>query len=345
MLCYDVYIVYDRAKNKFYNEECIEGCKKYIKDDSVDLIITDPPYGIGGDTLHKHYNRNEQFVIDGYVEVPKAKYADFSAQWIKEAARILRPGGSMYIVSGYTNLIDVLNAVRQTSLREINHIIWKYNFGVHTTQKFVSSHYHLLFLEKPGGQRTFNTYARYGQSEKHDEGGSLNYQDREDVWIINREYKPGEIKNKNELPKELLIKLLQYSSNEGDTVCDLFLGSFSTAKMAIGLNRYAIGFEMNPKGFAYQVKQVQNAIPGTLLPSLRKPVGGAPKNYGKSWTEDDISLCQQHFQKAYNTLQNKKKAIERVASEMGRGYFSILNLLDHNDGSISDHFVQRKLIS
>ena len=30
-----------------YNEDCIQGCKRHIPDDFVDLIITDPPYGIG----------------------------------------------------------------------------------------------------------------------------------------------------------------------------------------------------------------------------------------------------------------------------------------------------------
>lgn len=338
--------MYDWSKNKFYNEDCIKGCGKRIRDNSVDLIITDPPYGIGGDTLHKHYNRDEKFVLEGYVEIPKSEYADFSARWVKEAERILRPGGSMYIVSGYTNLIDILNSIKQTSLKEVNHIIWKYNFGVHTTQKFVSSHYHILFLEKSGSRRTFNTYSRYGMLEKDNSNGSLNYQDREDVWIINREYKPGEIKNKNELPKELLIKLLQYSSNEGGVVCDLFLGSFSTAKTAIGLNRYAIGFEINPKGFAYQVAQIQKTVPGTLLPLVRKPVGGIPQNYGKAWNERDVSVCQQRFQEAYNKLQNKKKAIEKVASDMGRGYFSILNLLDQNNIEMaSKSSIQGRLIA
>ena len=48
-----------------YNEDCINRCKKHIKNNSVDLIITDPPYGINGDELHKHYARKEDFVIDG----------------------------------------------------------------------------------------------------------------------------------------------------------------------------------------------------------------------------------------------------------------------------------------
>jgi len=194
---------------QIYHGDCIPGTRKLFADNSVDLIITDPPYGISGDKLHKHYHRKEATVLHGYVEIDKRDYFGFSLNWIKEAERVLRPGGSMYIVSGYSNLIDILNALRETKLREVNHIIWKYNFGVYTTKKYVSSHYHILYYVKPGGEITFNTHSRYGPSEKEKNGGSINYRDREDVWIINREYKPGQVKNKNELPNELLTKIMQ----------------------------------------------------------------------------------------------------------------------------------------
>jgi site-specific DNA-methyltransferase (adenine-specific) len=82
--------------SRFFNEDCVAGAKKYLADDSIDLIVTDPPYGIEGGTLHKHYHRDETFVVDGYVEVPRAEYASFSEQWIREAARVLRPGGRGY---------------------------------------------------------------------------------------------------------------------------------------------------------------------------------------------------------------------------------------------------------
>src|SRR5579872_6606318 len=198
------------------NANCVKGAVLHLSDASVDLIITDPPYGIEGDRLHRHYNRDERFVIDGYVEVEASKYNAFSRAWIAQAERVLRPGGQLYIVSGYTNLYDVLDALRSTNLKEVNHLIWKYNFGVFTSRKYVSSHYHILYYEKPGDRRTFNLQSRYATNEASDGGGSSNYRDREDVFIINREYKPGQEKNKNELPKELLKKLLQYSSNEGD---------------------------------------------------------------------------------------------------------------------------------
>jgi site-specific DNA-methyltransferase (adenine-specific) len=318
----------DVSKNIFYKQDCIIGCKEHIKTDSIDLIITDPPYGINGDTLHKHYNRQEELVIDGYVEIPRKEYPEFSRQWVAEAERILRPGGSIYIVSGYTNLIDILNALKKTDLKEVNHIIWKYNFGVHTTKKYISSHYHILFYRKPGGKPIFNTYSRFGSSEKNINGGSLNYEDREDVWIINREYKPGQIKNKNELPKKLLIKMIQYSSNEGDIVADLFLGSFSTAKVAIGLNRYVIGFEKNKLTYDYQSNVIKKIRPGYLLKDMRIPSEDIFKNRGKIWTEEEKKRLYNRYDNIYKKVGTKRKTIDFLSREFGRGYFSILNLVD-----------------
>lgn len=103
---------------QLYPSDCIEGARKYISDNSVDLIITDPPYGIEADKLHRHYHRHEEKVINGYVEIPREKYPSFSNKWIKEAERILRPGGSLHVISGYSNLADILNALQKTSGRE-----------------------------------------------------------------------------------------------------------------------------------------------------------------------------------------------------------------------------------
>ncbi len=315
----------------FFNEDCISGAKKYIADNSIDLIISDPPYGIDGANLDKHYNRNENFVIDGYVEVPSSAYAQFSVDWIQQADRILKPGGTLYIVSGYTHLADVLNALKQTSLQELNHIIWKYNFGVYTKKKFVSSHYHILCYTKPGAPHTFNTYCRYADSERNNNNGSLNYQDREDVWIINREYKPGQVKNKNQLPTELLIKMIQYSSNKGDMVCDMFLGSFSTAKVAKGLNRKSCGFEISKNAFAYQVQQFEKLPPGYLLDTIRTPAENTLFNAGQPITDAEKLQIQSKYFDLKTKYKTKKQIIDILSNEFGRGRFSIQRILDDSN--------------
>jgi len=327
----------------FHNGDCISGAAKYIPDNSVDLIITDPPYGINGDKLHQHYNRNEEFVVEGYVEIPQKEYAEFSEKWIKEAERVLRPGGSIYIVSGYTNLIDILNALRKTCLKEINHIIWKYNFGVFTRQKYVSSHYHILFYEKPGGKRTFNLESRYGLAEKSEGDRSLNNSDREDVWIINREYKPGQIKNKNELPTKLLIKMIQYSSNEGDLICDFFLGGFSTAKVALGLNRWATGFEISKPMFDTRIKEIKVLKPGNLVPSLRQATISTLENPGKSWSEEDLLRLQSGYDQLIAQGVTKKEIIAQLGKELGRGRFSIEKALKKIEPAIKKETTKKTL--
>ncbi|MDR1552365.1 MAG: site-specific DNA-methyltransferase, partial [Prevotellaceae bacterium] len=292
----------------FYNEDCIEGAKKYLKSNSIDLIISDPPYGINGDKLDKHYNRDESNVLDGYVEVPEKEYPEFSEKWIREAARVLRPGGSIYIVSGYSQLRHILNALANTNLQEKNHIIWKYNFGVYTSKKYISSHYHILYYIKPSEKPTFNTNAFFADCEKSKNGGSMNYLDREDVWIINREYKPGQVKNKNELPKSLLTKMILYSSNPNDIVCDFFLGSFSTAKVAIGLGRKACGFELNKNAFDYQVKEVEKIKSGELLAELRQVPENKLINKGKPLLQEEINQIVTEFTQLIGKGMSQKDA-------------------------------------
>ena len=314
--------------NRYYNGDCVEGCREHVVSGSVDLVVTDPPYGIGGDRLHKHYNRDEGHVVDGYVEVPMGEYYEFSRRWVAEAARILRPNGCLYIVSGYTNLWHILDALRETDLQEVNHLIWRYNFGVYTKRKFVSSHYHVLFYERPGpGRRTFNVESRFGLQERDGLGGSLNYQDREDVWVINREYKPGQEKNKNELPTALLQKMIQYSSNEDDLVCDMFMGGFSTARVAVGLNRRFVGFELSKGIFDRRAEAMGDVEVGGMLEGLRMPGGGTLANQGKPWSDEEVTRVIGRFGTLTGEGRSKAEAVRILVGEMGRGRFAIEKVL------------------
>jgi len=228
-----------------YNQDCIQGMRDRINDGSVDLIFTDPPYGIDGANLDVVYHRDEDPVVPGYVDVPLSEYAQFSKDWIKECARVLRPGGSIYIVSGYTNLHHILNALHATDLEEINHIIAQYSFGVSTKKKWVSSHYHVLFWSKPekgSKKRTFNSNWKYTDQKD-------SYHDRLTVQPLPRDYKPGQIKNKNQLSETFIEKFIRYSSNEGDTVLDCFSGGYTTGRTALRLGRKFIGFELNKNAY------------------------------------------------------------------------------------------------
>ncbi len=311
------------GESLFVNGDCVEGVRRFLSDGSVDLVVTDPPYGIDGGRLDRHYNRDESHVVDGYVEVPGTEYAAFSRAWVAEAARVLRPGGALFVVSGYTHLYEILGALRAAPLVEVNHIVWKYPFGVWTSRKFVSSHYHVLYWAKPGGTRTFNLEARYGLAERSADAGSLNYRDREDVWAIGREYKPGRAKNRNELPLALLEKIVQYTSNEGDLVCDLFLGGGSTARAAIGLNRRFAGFEVSDAIFAARVPELAALVPGERLAALRCPVVAPVPNRGRPWTaEEERALHDAYAQYRLDGL-GKGEAVALLCDEFGRGRFAV----------------------
>ena len=248
---------------KVYNQDCVTGMQQHVSDNSIDLIFTDPPYGINGDELDVHYHRDESNVVPGYVDVPLSKYAEFSLNWIRECQRVLRPGGSIYIVSGYTNLHHILNALHSTDLKEINHIIAKYSFGVSTKNKFVSSHYHVLFWQKPDrGQqkRIFNSNWKYTDQKD-------SYHDRLSVQDMPRDYKPGQIKNKNQLSEDFITKFIMYSSRRGDTVLDCFGGGLTTGRTALRWGRKFIGFELNKNAYdAFvptldQVEELPDPVP------------------------------------------------------------------------------------
>nr|MDO8112542.1 site-specific DNA-methyltransferase [Candidatus Sigynarchaeota archaeon] len=226
--------MYDTAvpkveKDTILYEDCIAGMNK-MPEESVDLIIADPPFGIEFSGKGSQYNRKPDLVEEGYVEIGE-EYSTFTEKWVKCLSRIMKPAASAYLLSGWTNLNDLLNAIKQTNLILVNHIIWKYQFGVFTKRKFVSSHYHVLFLVKNENDYFFNKCEQYA----------------EDVWIIPRNYMPGQKKNGTKLPEDLIIKCINFSSRPGDIIFDPFMGNATTAVCAKGLYRHYHGFELNEK--------------------------------------------------------------------------------------------------
>jgi site-specific DNA-methyltransferase (adenine-specific) len=198
---------------------------------SIDLIVTDPPFAIDFKAQRLNYNRTGSNVLEGYQDIPEAEYGEFTLQWIAQAARVLSPTGSMYIFSGWNRLRDILEGIDRAGLTTVNHLIWKYQFGVFTKKKYVTSHYHILFVVKDPKHYTFNKIDHYP----------------EDVWIINREYWKGQKKTPTKLPSELVKKILLYSSNPGDLVLDPFLGSGTVAVVAQTEGRHFLGFEVVPE--------------------------------------------------------------------------------------------------
>ena len=162
----------------------------------------------------------------------------------------------MYIFSGWNHLKDLLIAIDSCELTTVNHLIWKYQFGVVTRRKYVTSHYHCLFVCKDDRQRQFYPFSRFDKDAKTGTGGSAHYRDKEDVWEIKREYWQGAVKTPTKLPAELIEKILDYSSEKGDVVLDPFLGSGQVAVVSKMKGRHYVGFEIVPAYYEFALNRL-----------------------------------------------------------------------------------------
>jgi len=197
-------------------------------DGQANLIFVDPPFGIEFRGNLQTYNRTPDAF--SYVEVPQAEYPAFIQTLAEWCYRTLKDSGSMWLLSGWNNLRLVLDSVEDVGFIQLNHCIWRYQFGVFTRRRFTTSHYHLLLLVKDTENYMFNKPEHYA----------------EDVWYVKRPYQHGVKTAGNELPDELVEKCIRASSGEGDVVVDPCLGSGTTMRACLQTGRGCIGIEVNP---------------------------------------------------------------------------------------------------
>lgn len=105
--------------NKIHNEDCIFGMKK-IRDESVDIIICDPPYNIGKD----FGNDSDKQKMDDYL-----LWCD---SWIAECLRILKPQGTLYIY-GFS---EILAFIRTRISCNVKWLVWHYTNKVTPSLNF-----------------------------------------------------------------------------------------------------------------------------------------------------------------------------------------------------------------
>ncbi|HVN66078.1 MAG TPA: site-specific DNA-methyltransferase [Methanomicrobiales archaeon] len=223
------------------------GLLRGVPGGSIDLVVTDPPFAIDFRPQRNNYNRTGSRVVEGYREIAAKDYLSFTEEWMGEACRALRPTGSLYVFSGWNRLRDVLQALDETGLTTVNHLIWKYQFGVFTKKRYVTSHYHILFAVKDPKKYFFSKAEHYP----------------EDVWVINREYWTGKRKTPTKLPLALVKKILAFSSREGDLVLDPFLGSGTVAVAAKEMGRHYLGFEIVPEYYEFAKERLAQTETGS----------------------------------------------------------------------------------
>lgn len=119
--------------NNIYHIDVLKGLKK-LQNDSVDVIICDPPYNIG-----KNYGNNTK--NDSMEE-----YIKWTKKWFKECYRVLGDNGTMYIY-GFSEILAHISVLH--SYKEQRWLIWSYkNKAVHSLNFWQRSHESILVIWK-----------------------------------------------------------------------------------------------------------------------------------------------------------------------------------------------------
>ena len=231
--------------------DCIDGLKN-LREASIDLVVTDPPFGIAYNPQASVFNRKSEFVIEGYQEAPE-NYYEFSYNWLSLVSKALKEKGSIYVYLAWNKVFDVLKAIDDLDLFVRNHLIWRKTFGIYCSIRWTTAHYHLLHIVK--AESIDPTFVKV--YKKHPKKRGL-YHYPEDVLEHNTEYHHKTMKVGTKLPSKQVELLIRTSSHRGDTVLDPFVGNGTVPIAARKLKRHYIGFEIN-----------QNTIPILKKNNLR----------------------------------------------------------------------------
>lgn len=227
--------------NKIHCMDCLNGLKK-LPDNSIDLIVTDPPYYIENlkeDLKEQTIRRSSQNSIfhaewDSSFEDLDA-YQYFIAKLLKEFKRVLKPKGQIYMFFSYHHIHWAREMIEKKGFRFYKYLIWYKPdiMGVFPNQ--YGCNYEVMLW--------FRNDERYGEVKLN-----IGCKQR-DVFTCNS----TNIKYRKECgfhptpkPKEIIKALVKNGSDEGDVVLDAFMGSGTTAVACKETNRRFIGFELNP---------------------------------------------------------------------------------------------------
>ena len=228
-----------------------------IQDESIDLIIADPPYNLS--------------VANWDTFESEEKFFEFSKKWIEQSIKKLKLGGSFYFFNNARNSAKLLEFFEDCGLIFKNWIVWYKKDGFSSNKKkFNNAQETILFFTK-GNKYTFNTddirvpyeskdriYAakktgitKNGKKWFPNEKGKL----CTDVWEIVSERHKNKINGKltkqihpTIKPEELIERIIKASSNKQDIVLDLFSGTGTTSFVCLKNDRKFIAIE-NDKNY------------------------------------------------------------------------------------------------
>lgn len=272
------------ATDRVVPTDCIAGMRA-LPEGSVNLAFADPPFNIG-------------YRYDVYDDRQDADaYLDWTRDWTREVARVLKPDGSFWVAIGDEYAAEIKWIVhRELGLTLRSWVVWYYTFGVHCKNKFTRSHAHLLYFVRDPKRFTFHADAVRVPSARQlvygDKRANAAGRIPDDTWILRPQDLPGGFDPASDtwhsprvcgtfkeragwhgcqMPEQVLGRIIRACSNEGDLVLDPFAGSGTTPAVARKLGRRALAFELSPEYAARAQARLEAAHPGEALLGAEAP--------------------------------------------------------------------------
>jgi site-specific DNA-methyltransferase (adenine-specific) len=244
-----------------YLADCVD-LMKIIPSGSVDVVFADPPYRLsrGGVTVKS----GRLAPVDKGTWDRSMGFAEdhrFNVRWLKEACRILKPDGTIWVTGTHHIIFSLGFALQTMKFKLINQITWAKPApppnALHTA--FTHAHETLLWASKGGGYRhTFN----YDLINSRDPKGQVS-----SVWHIpsvpRREKLHGY--HPTQKPLRLVRRAIVASSREGDLVFDPFCGSGTSGVASKELGRFFIGAEKEEEYAELAARRIGAAVRGEVL--------------------------------------------------------------------------------
>ena len=197
---------------------------------SVDLLLTDPPYAISRQTgFAKVKNGVKRFSVS--MDFGKWDHQEINLNTLcNETHKALRKGGTAIIWYDLWKISDVEKALKNAGFKMIRLIIWQKTNPVPLNQQatYLSNSREIAVSAVKGGKPTFN--------EKYHNG----------IFSYPIPRHNGKRTHPTQKPIDLFSELVKIHSNKGDTIIDPFLGSGTTAEAAYRLDRNFKGCDIDP---------------------------------------------------------------------------------------------------
>ena len=212
---------------KLWQGDCLE-LMKQIPDNSIDLIVTDPPYGM---KFQSHRRKNV------YNKIHNDNDLYFLNDFLEESYRVMNDNTAIYVFCSWHN-VDTFKSAFEKHFKLKNILVWvKNNHGSGDLQaSYAPKHEFILYGNK--GRRKFES----GRNE--------------DVLCFN---KTQNALHPTQKPVDLLAFLMQNSSQENAIVLDPFMGSGSTGVACVNTNRNFIGIELDENYFNIAKERIEKA--------------------------------------------------------------------------------------